>query len=391
MVGTELHNGHNGHHGSSSSSSGTASMEDQRPGSPSMESVGTSADHELDEVRTLFVSGLPMDVKARELYLLFRGYDGYEHSLLKMTGKIGKAVSPVGFVTFRSRVKAEIARQDLQGIQFDMESPQTLRLEFAKSNTKVAKPKPHAAGPGGNVVSGGGGGGNSAANMFLNPYSYGHDLNALYQQFAGSENWPLGMYATELAMQQQQQGQNGSGSYQNQANQSTVGALPFTHPLLASNALNAANSSAQMLAASAAAAHSLLGAPLGASNGGGGHSGNMQQGVVPCNTLFVANLGPFTTDQEIKHLFSVFPGFSRYRVNTKGGSPVAFVDFADVRCATNAMLSLQGMMLTTSERSGIRIEYAKHKMADANSCNGQTTQTHPNGHHVDTSVHLQTV
>lgn len=59
-----------------------------------------------------------------------------------------------------------------------------------------------------------------------------------------------------------------------------------------------------------------------------------------------------------------FPGFSRCRVNSKGGTPVAFVDFVDVRCATNAMMSLQGIMLPSSERSGIRIEYAKHKMAD---------------------------
>jgi hypothetical protein len=48
---------------------------------------------------------------------------------------------------------------------------------------------------------------------------------------------------------------------------------------------------------------------------------------------------------------------------------------------------LQGMMLSSSERSGIRIEYAKHKMADANSCNG----TVQNQNHVDASVHLQTV
>jgi len=30
----------------------------------------------------------------------------------------------------------------LQGTRFDPDLPQTLRLEFAKSNTKVAKPKP---------------------------------------------------------------------------------------------------------------------------------------------------------------------------------------------------------------------------------------------------------
>ena len=44
-------------------------------------------------MRTLFVSGLPMDAKPRELYLLFRAYDGYENSQLKVTSKNGKTTS----------------------------------------------------------------------------------------------------------------------------------------------------------------------------------------------------------------------------------------------------------------------------------------------------------
>jgi len=95
-----------------------------------------------EEVRTLFVSGLPMDTKPRELYLLFRAYEGYEGSLLKVTSKNGKTSSPVGFVTFQTRAGAEAAKQDLQqGVRFDPDLPQTIRLEFAKSNTKVSKPK----------------------------------------------------------------------------------------------------------------------------------------------------------------------------------------------------------------------------------------------------------
>ncbi|XP_050525722.1 protein couch potato isoform X4 [Daktulosphaira vitifoliae] len=95
-----------------------------------------------EEVRTLFVSGLPMDAKPRELYLLFRAYEGYEGSLLKVTSKNGKTASPVGFVTFQTRAGAEAAKQDLQqGVRFDPDMPQTIRLEFAKSNTKVSKPK----------------------------------------------------------------------------------------------------------------------------------------------------------------------------------------------------------------------------------------------------------
>ncbi|ETE72986.1 RNA-binding protein with multiple splicing, partial [Ophiophagus hannah] len=88
------------------------------------------------KVRTLFVSGLPLDIKPRELYLLFRPFKGYEGSLIKLTSK-----QPVGFVSFDSRSEAEAAKNALNGIRFDPEIPQTLRLEFAKANTKMAKSK----------------------------------------------------------------------------------------------------------------------------------------------------------------------------------------------------------------------------------------------------------
>ncbi|CAF2975959.1 unnamed protein product [Rotaria sp. Silwood2] len=67
--------------------------------------------------------------------------EGYEGSLLKVTNKNGKNLSPVGFVTFANRVDAETAKQELTGVRFDPDLPATLRLEFAKSNTKVQKPK----------------------------------------------------------------------------------------------------------------------------------------------------------------------------------------------------------------------------------------------------------
>ncbi|XP_059124108.1 RNA-binding protein with multiple splicing 2 isoform X1 [Peromyscus eremicus] len=89
-----------------------------------------------EEVRTLFVSGLPVDIKPRELYLLFRPFKGYEGSLIKLTSR-----QPVGFVIFDSRAGAEAAKNALNGIRFDPENPQTLRLEFAKANTKMAKSK----------------------------------------------------------------------------------------------------------------------------------------------------------------------------------------------------------------------------------------------------------
>ncbi|XP_049708517.1 RNA-binding protein with multiple splicing 2 isoform X1 [Elephas maximus indicus] len=99
--------------------------------------TGTGSGGTLEEeVRTLFVSGLPVDIKPRELYLLFRPFKGYEGSLIKLTSR-----QPVGFVIFDSRAGAEAAKNALNGIRFDPENPQTLRLEFAKANTKMAKSK----------------------------------------------------------------------------------------------------------------------------------------------------------------------------------------------------------------------------------------------------------
>ncbi|XP_075245673.1 uncharacterized protein LOC142339497 [Convolutriloba macropyga] len=94
-----------------------------------------------EEVRTLFVSGLPMDTKPRELYLLFRNFKGYEGSFLKNTPKLNdtKTYAPVAFVMFDSKLSAEKAKQALQGVRFDPDVAMTIRLEFAKTNTKMQK------------------------------------------------------------------------------------------------------------------------------------------------------------------------------------------------------------------------------------------------------------
>ncbi|XP_040180518.1 RNA-binding protein with multiple splicing isoform X2 [Rana temporaria] len=139
-----------------------------------------------EEVRTLFVSGLPLDIKPRELYLLFRPFKGYEGSLIKLTSK-----QPVGFVSFDSRSEAEAAKNALNGIRFDPEIPQTLRLEFAKANTKMAKSKlvgtPNPSTPQLNNVP-----------QFISRDQYELTVPALYP--GSPEVWaPYPLYPAELA------------------------------------------------------------------------------------------------------------------------------------------------------------------------------------------------
>uniref|UniRef100_T1JF71 RRM domain-containing protein n=1 Tax=Strigamia maritima TaxID=126957 RepID=T1JF71_STRMM len=279
-----------------------------------------------------------MDAKPRELYLLFRAYKGYESSLLKVTSKNGKTASPVGFVTFSTRAGAEAAKQALQqGVKFDPDMQQTIRLEFAKSNTKVSKPKqqspPVAA----------------THPTLVHPFT-GQDLSAAF--FPGAhDGWP---HHAALAYAE-------------------LPAAALQHPALVHPALHAqvpppltiphpAHAALASAAMHAAMPHPhLVPSPALASPVG---STSSTSSTPPCSTLFVANLGQFVSEHEIKDIFSSFPGFCRLRMHNKGGAPVAFVEYQDVRFATQAMTNLQGFILLSSDRGGIRIEYAKNKMGE---------------------------
>eukprot|EP01126_Amoeba_proteus_P017391 TRINITY_DN1835_c0_g2_i5.p1 TRINITY_DN1835_c0_g2~~TRINITY_DN1835_c0_g2_i5.p1 ORF type:complete len:276 (+),score=24.00 TRINITY_DN1835_c0_g2_i5:1-828(+) len=87
-----------------------------------------------EEVRTLFISGLPEDVKEREIHNLFRLCRGYEGC--KLTLSQGK---PVAFASFADRNAAITAQTSLHNIKFDPSFHQTLRIEMAKSNSKTKR------------------------------------------------------------------------------------------------------------------------------------------------------------------------------------------------------------------------------------------------------------
>jgi hypothetical protein len=305
------------------------------------------------QVRTLFVSGLPVDTKPRELYLLFRAYPGYENSLLKMTNKNGKVGAPVGFVTFSSRQDADEARIKLQGVRFDPESSQTIRLELARSNTKVPKPKqpsPPIISPATlpTILPQ-----HSTPAAYLSTNGAVSHADSIMTASNGAVNAGMLEHLPLIGDPQQIFGLS-LGPYA-QALQFLPTMMPPNSAALAA-ALHGLQQQ-QVHQQHLAAANGILAAVMPQAQA---VNGNML-----CSTLFVANLGNNPCEEEVRNLFKAFPGFCRLRMHNKGGSPVAFVEYQDVRQAAVALSSLQGFVLNTTERGqGIRIEYAKTKMGD---------------------------
>lgn len=291
-------------------------------------------------MRTLFVSGLPLDCKPRELYLLFRAYSGYENSLLKVTNKNGKVSPPVGFVTFSTRQDADDACRKLQGVRFDPDGTHMIRLELARSNTKVPKPKqpsPPMILPSAGLLPN-----QNAASNFLNQSltGPGSELQGLVDQLSYITDQPfLGLplnYSPALHLLPG----SGATNAQHLLNHHTIAAavaqMQQQHPL--------------NLIAAAAAAQQNNSLPTSMNP--------------PCSTLFVANLGAHVTDEEVRQAFKQYPGFSRVRMHHKGNSTVAFVEYSTLHNAALALQSLQGFQLNNG--NSIRIEYAKAKMGENN-------------------------
>ncbi|KAL5181533.1 RNA-binding protein with multiple splicing 2 [Glycine soja] len=92
--------------------------------------VSQSSTH---EVRTLFVAGLPEDVKPREIYNLFREFPDYESSHLRSPSNSSQ---PFAFAVFASQQSAIMAKHALNGLVFDLEKGSILYIDLAKSNSR---------------------------------------------------------------------------------------------------------------------------------------------------------------------------------------------------------------------------------------------------------------
>jgi RNA recognition motif-containing protein len=267
-------------------------------------STGPTAE-DGEPIRTLFISGLPPDVKEREVHNLFRPFPGYSGSSIKPGPKQSMA-----FSWFIDQASANVAKDALNSIHFDPASSLTLHIEFAKHNSKIK-------------------GSNPSVEFFSQEQTDKRLRAAMelgYHGIGAPGVVPAGFYGADMA-----------SLYSSGLMPGFID--PTLNPYMMRYYGQQASSKGDLLA--------------------------------PCTTLFVGNLGVDTTETELLDLFSRCPGFKRLHVQptSKGAPPVCFVDFQDVQFSTHVLQSLQGFNLKTSEKGGIRIEYAKHRMGEASKKN----------------------
>ncbi|XP_022889578.1 U2 small nuclear ribonucleoprotein B'' isoform X1 [Olea europaea var. sylvestris] len=250
-------------------------------------------------INTLFVSGLPDDIKAREIHNLFRRRPGFENCQLKYTGRGNQVVA---FATFANHQSAMAALHSLNGVKFDPQTGSTLHIELARSNSR-RKNKP---GSGPYVVID-----NRTKSATDDRESSGDDASG----DSDSDDPP---------------GNHDSGNQDDSATEKSLGK--------AADGNNASAPENEQLEKTADGA---------------------------CSTLFIANLGPNCTQDELKQVISQYPGFNILKLRARGGMPVAFADFEGIEQATAAMNALQGISLPSSDRGGMHIEYARSKMRKA--------------------------
>ncbi|CAD5194267.1 unnamed protein product [Musa acuminata subsp. malaccensis] len=255
---------------------------------------------EQQRIKTLFVSGLPDDVKPREIHNLFRRRPGFDSCQLEYTGRGDQVVA---FATFFNHQSAIAAMSSLDGVVFDPEIGATLHIELARSNSRKRSR------------------GVGAYTVIDKRVKVTNDDQELFSDDGdGGSDEPSGT-----------DNDNPSNKDALAANSNEV--ISYLSPHL--------ERSLWLIDKELLHDHT---------------------DIPPCSTLFIANLGPTCTEEELKQVLSKYSGFHMLKMRGRGGMPVAFADFTDTESSTAAMNGLQGILLESSDRGGVHVEYARSKM-----------------------------
>ncbi|MFS7950108.1 putative RNA recognition motif domain, nucleotide-binding alpha-beta plait domain superfamily [Helianthus anomalus] len=257
-----------------------------------------------EEVRTIFISGLPEDVKERELQNLLRWLPGYEASQVNFKGEV-----PMGFALFSAPHFAIAARDALQDMVFDAESKSVLHTEMAKKNLFVKRgivADPNSFDPSKRMRIG------------------GDYTNTGFSSPSPFHPPPAPVWGPHGYMAPPPPPYDPYGGY-------PVSQVPMAPP------------------------PALPAAPLPAPSSYMPVQNTKDN--PPCNTLFIGNLGENINEEELRGLFSMQPGFKQMKVLRQERHTVCFIEFEDVNSATNMHHSLQGAVIPSSGSVGMRIQY----------------------------------
>ncbi|XP_078170535.1 RNA-binding (RRM/RBD/RNP motifs) family protein isoform X3 [Carex rostrata] len=250
------------------------------------------------KISTLFVAGLPDDVKPREVHNLFSRRPGFESCLLEFTGKGNQAVA---FVTFFTHQDAVATMSALNGTVFDPDTGDTLFIELARSNSRRST---RECGP----------------YRIIDKRNRAKDKESLDEAHT--------QYGDDHGLDEQTENRS-EGEYPDR----TFGSSTDQSVEMESRKRKGQPSSDKV-------------------------EGERQ----PCTTLFIANLGPACSKEELNEVLSKYPGLQTLKLLRKGGMPVAFADFQDIESSTEALNGLQDTYLSSSDRGAMHVEYARSKM-----------------------------
>lgn len=254
-----------------------------------------------DEVRTIFISGLPDDVKERELQNLLRWLPGYEASQVNSKGE-----HPMGFALFSTPQLAIAAKDALQEMVFDAESKSVLHTEMAKKNLFVKR----------GIVAD-----SSAYDQSKRLRTGGDYTHSAYSSPSPFHPPPPPVWGPHGYMASAPPPYDPYGGY-------PVPPIPAPAP-----------------------------APVPVQSPSNYVPVQNTKDNPPCNTLFIGNLGENINEDELRGLFSVQPGYKQMKILRQERHTVCFIEFEDVNSATNVHQTLQGAVIPSSGSVGMRIQY----------------------------------
>ncbi|KAG4123927.1 hypothetical protein ERO13_D10G007600v2 [Gossypium hirsutum] len=263
-----------------------------------------------DEVRTIFITGLPEDVKERELQNLLRWLPGYEDSQVNYKGE-----KPMGFALFSSAQLAIAAKDALQEMVFDAESKSVLHIEMAKKNLFVKR------------------------GIVADSNSYDQS-----KRLRTGGDYSHSAYTTPPPFHPPPAPVWGPHGYLSPTPPyDPYGGYPVPPvPMPTPTPVPAPSSYVPV---------------------------QNTKDNPPCNTLFIGNLGENINEEELRGLFSTQPGFKQMKILRQERHTVCFIEFEDVNSASNVHHSLQGAVIPSSGSIGMRIQYSKNpfgKRKDSN-------------------------